>query len=312
MTSVMKVLRDPVWQSIGVLIAILALFISTSKVTKDVELSIVHWNNMDFDTYWLPPDGINLQFKNKKEDINKIGIDHFLLINSSSKPILPSDYISQLSVKKINGNGLLYVVESCSQKMEQQCSSAGLVGGGGAYVPFSWAGSGDKWSAKPELLNAGDQSCVLLISEKDGSEQKPIKSRFQWNGRLVNVRLKNYESPEEYYKSREKNIGDYFFASVIIQGRGIYWFLFLQCVFISVFIYFGSRSQWLPSLEKSHIIKIWFIALLSITSSEILIDIFINRRSGLHPIIWPLLLAHFALCIFLIRRIFRQLLRGRG
>jgi hypothetical protein len=172
MATFLKRLRDPVWQAIGVLVAVIAIFLSTStSVDKDAELSIVHVRKLKFSAYWLPAERVKLLIQGLAQDVENVEVDYFVLINSSQKPILPFDFVSPIEVSKGVGTKQLIVVESCSKRMEQACSVDGSSGGmGGTYVTFNWHASKDKWDATPDLLNPRDESCVLLISEKNAGE----------------------------------------------------------------------------------------------------------------------------------------------
>jgi hypothetical protein len=115
-----------------------------------------------------------------------------------------------------------------------------------------------------------------------------------------------YESFREYEERKTKRFIDYLWVGVLLYGTGVYWFVLLQAVLFVVFVYLGIRAHWISTIPISHVFRILLVAIFSITSAEILVDIFVNRRQEFHVVVWPLLIAHVAFCGFLLFRIFRQ------
>lgn len=272
MATLLKYLRDPAWKAIGVLVAVIALFMSASTSAPNrAELSIVHLRNVKFSDYWLPAERVKLLIEGATQDLENVQLDYFLLINSSQRPIVATDITSPIEITKGSGTKQLIVVESCSKQMAQACLPGGSSGGvGDPYVAFDWNAAGEgTWIAQPGLLNPREESCVLLISEKSAGQLEDAGKRFSWGGRIVDVGLKTYASYAQYVDRRTTHLPYYLWVVVLLQGVGIYWFLTLQAVLFAVFVYLGVQAQWISPVPVSHVFRLLLIAFLSITSAEI-------------------------------------------
>lgn len=101
MSKFLKFLRDPVWQSIGVLVGVVAIFVSIAPSTKPLgNFSVIHWKKENFIDKWLPSNSVQLLIQGNKQELDNSVIDYYLINNSTEKPILISDYSSPLEIKK--------------------------------------------------------------------------------------------------------------------------------------------------------------------------------------------------------------------
>lgn len=295
MSSVLRVLRDPVWQAIGALIGVIAIFVAISTAPPSGgELAVVHLQKIKFSEYMLPADRIKLLVQGSKQELNDAAVDYFIIQNLTTKPILAADFTKPLEVQKGPNTKRILVVESCSKSLAQKCSPDGASTPSGAtYVAFDWAAKGDKWVATPGLLNAGDQSCVVVISEDAGKPTSKTSDRLVWETRIASVQFKAYGSQADFAANQTKRWVDYVTTTVELTGLGAYWFVLLQCTLFVITAYLGARSGWVSGLSSRDLIRLMFVMILATTTSEILIDIFVNRRGdGLHPISWPLIVLH--------------------
>lgn len=305
MTLILKLLRDPVWQAIGALIGVIAVFVSLSTTpvaTGGGELAVAHFRQESFSQYWLPNDRVKLNIKGSTKDLNNAVVDYFLIVNKTGKPIVAKDYVSAINVRKGEGTKNLLAVESCSKPLAQQCSPDGAsTGAGAAYVSFEWAKKDTKWEATPVLLNAGDVSCVAVISESSREQLSKITERFEWSARVTNAHFRVYGSEEESKASKPSPFVALLSTSVQLNGFAAYWFVFLQAALFVVTAFLGAQSGWISHYSFTHLIRLLLVVVLATATSEILIDIFINNRRGdaLHPIAWPLVIAHGAFIFYL-------------
>lgn len=305
MTLILKLLRDPVWQAIGALIGVIAIFVSLSTTpvaTGSGELAVAHFRQESFNQYWLPNDRVKLNIKGSAKELNNAVVDYFLVINKTGRSIVATDFVSAISVEKGKGTKSLLAVESCSKPLAQQCSPDGAsTGAGTAYVSFEWAKKDTKWEAAPVLLNAGDASCVAVISESSGAQPSKITERFEWSARVTNAHFRVYGSEAESKASKPNPLVEFLGTSVQLNGFAAYWFVFLQAALFVVTAFLSAQSGWITRLSFAHLFRLLLVVVLSTATSEILIDIFINNRRGdaLHPIAWPLIIAHGAFIFYL-------------
>jgi len=297
---VIKFLRDPIWAALGVLVTIIALFLSFGDKDNHSEVSVIHYMNTKFDSYLLPSNRIKLIIEGIKENIENVEASYFILKNSSSKPLKPEDYLSPITVSKSVGVKRLVLVESCSEEITQSCSKNSS--DGGAYVPLVWEKQEQRWQMKPELLNPGESSCVVLIWERESSSANKSKNKFSWSARIVGFSLNIYPSVYDYYNKKEKNASDIVWNIYIkLKGEGVYWFFALFSTLFSFLYYVALIAKWLTDRRIVVVVKTLVISIFSITTSSILVDIFVNHRSmeSLHTFVAPLLISHFILAVFI-------------
>ena len=144
---------------------------------------------------------------------------------------------------------------------------------------------------------------MLLVSEKDPSEVQSILKRFSWATRIENIKLKIYSSDNSYAKENlSKNTDIFFQIVVVLFGAGVYWFFGLFVVFFTVIYYLSIRSGWISISDYRSVGKALLVSVLAISTSEILVDIFVNKRAieEQHPFICPLLCTHIGLGLYLL------------
>jgi len=303
MSTFLRIVRDPAWQAVGVIVAVVGIFISTASITKNSGLAVIYSQTVKFREYWLPSKQIKVQVRGTSEDINRLQVDYFFVLNATGKPILPTDFVSPLTVTKARGVKRLLAVEQCANQRAVKCSPV-ADSNGPTYVDLTWSERGkENWSTIPTLINRQDQSCVLLIYERDvpGTEGSPAE-RFSWGGRIVDANLEVFDSIPQFQATNGRPFAYYLLTSVTLFGFGVYWFILLQLVLFVGVIYLALRACWIAKMTRRQVLRVSMVAFLSITSAEILVDIFINKRVEA-PIVWPLLGLHLILCGYLVYRV---------
>lgn len=310
MNFVLKVMRDPIWSMLSVLVAILTIFVTTSQTTLNrKELTVVFDHQSKLANVLLPSDRFKLFLEGTTYDFERTTVDHYLLTNESSGTVRPIDFKSPLTIQPNAGTKQIILVESCSKQLQACYGDSSSTPTGGAYAPTSWKQVGDSWEADNPLLNEGERACVLVVSILKDVVKTDELIPQTWSARIEGYRLKLYNSPQEYFASKEKRLIDYMWTAVVLQGSGVYWFVLLLAVLLFVNLSIAGTGSWLAVNTKIGVLKCVLLALLCTCTSEILVDIFINRRghvfnSGLHPVVWPLLAVHSLLVVYLARRAF--------
>jgi hypothetical protein len=303
--TVMKYLRDPAWQALGVLVAIFAMFFSISNNIAPAELSVIHSKTISFNEYLLPENRVKLLIEGLPEKLENVNASYFVLKNFSQFPIKPSDYISPVHVSKGESVKRLLLVESCSQKAAQSCGD----GNNSSFVPAQWNKSNNEWVMAPELLNPNESLCVVLIWEQEPSVKALSTPLFNWDSRIINVGMKIYSSTSEFYEKKQKTGSDIAMSIIVIlMGAGVYWFLILFSALFSFMYYMAMRSEWLVGSSIQVTGKALIIATLSVSTTEILIDLFVNNRTvkGLHYFAWPMLALHIVMLTIIFIKAVRQ------
>lgn len=292
MRALLKAARDPAWQMIGVVVAVLLTLFAASTAEKGrSELSVVHHSRTDLSRQWLPDAKFRVLHENSTYDINRSILDYYVLTNESSKPIEPGDFFEPLEVE-VGSTGLSLVsVENCSASAAQACSVDSRPQGGN-FVSASWARDGDRWRASPLLINSGEKICVIVVSERVGEDLSAIAAeRPSWSSRICGMNLVQYKSLQAYAETLPRTLSAYLYVSVYMETEGIVWFTLLFATLFFAYLQLATISGWLNSGTLFGPLKVVALGLVSVTTAEILVDAFVNGNNAdqLHPIVWPLL-----------------------
>jgi hypothetical protein len=291
-------LRDPLWQAIGVFVSVLTLFISSIVTTNEKsELSLIHYQTIDFSEYYLPDAKIKLLIQGTAQNLDAARADYFTVTNLGTVAIQKDDFDVPVTLQAGKATDRILFVESCATPIGQSVSSHGSVSRAD-YVKLNWKENRDGWSADPALMNAGDAACLVVVSIP-AVTASPNPTKFVWNARVRNVPFKAYGSYNEFYSSIKRSWADYVVVGISLDGIAVYWFILLQAVLFGTSFVLATVSNWWSVQHRRTTIRAIVLMLLSTSSAEIMVDVFINRRGAeLHPAAFPLLLTHISLLIY--------------
>jgi hypothetical protein len=303
MNTFFKIIRDPIWQAAGVLVGIVSIFLTISTSTPlNGELAIIKTQSISFADYLLPSKLITLNLPSASKDMDGAIVEYYTISNNGTKPILPTDYTAQLSVE-LNSGGEILLVDTCAQPTESQASMSASSCKPGSFVSSSWHKQDGKWVQDQVLLNPTEQLCVVVI--RKNRENEKIAS-LSWNGRIVGSKISTYASLDEYSKTLKKGIIYYIQTSIHLEGYGAYWFVILQVSIFYSTLLLARQARWAHSSINSPLWSTVVVMILSTSTSEILVDIFINQNTNnLSLVVWPLLVSHVLLILYLFIRAFK-------
>ncbi|NOT66104.1 MAG: hypothetical protein HOP06_08790 [Methylotenera sp.] len=290
-------LSNPVWQGLSVLITVIGIFLSISN-SKSNEVSIIPTEKFTHLSEYFPDSKIKFTIEGETSNLDNLYYRYFYVYNNSNLPLTADDFKKKISVKSRNSNFEILLVSSCRNKNELKEMSQI------SEPQFNWSKSKQGWELEPELLNSEEGGCVIMVVRNFPQDQTGIadikESDFIWDGRIVGTRLKIYSSPEEYWESNT-NITNYLQVTVAFGTEGVLWFLVLQYFLFIVPLYIAEKIKviFLQNVNNAYI-----FVLFSITTSEILVSKFINGNQQ-HPVVWPLLLMHLLLFIYLAYRTYK-------
>lgn len=296
-----KFMRDPIWQAVGVLVSVLIVFFTISTPTStNGELAIVKTQSIKFSDYLLPNSILRLNLPKSNQSMDGAIVDYFIMINKGAKPILPNEYSAPLTLKSKSSEEI-FLVDSCAQPNDSSLGKDDAKScKPGSFVSSTWQQHDGAWIQDRALLNSGEQFCVIVIrkSPKDLSN-----APLGWEARIVGVKTATYDSLGEYSKSLEKGLGYYLQTTIRLAGFAAYWFVALQLAAFYATLVLARQARWLRTSLHSPIWPVALAMLLSTSTAEILVDIFINLNfTHLSPLVWPLLLAHLLLIAYLVKR----------
>jgi len=298
MKTLLRIIRDPIWQAVGVLVSVLGIFLATSNPSPaNGELAIIRTHSIRFSDYLLPSKLLKLDLKKASKNMDEATVDYFTIVNRGNKPILPTDYMASLKAELKSG-GEIFLVDSCTEPTESPSKKSTSSCPPGSFVSSTWQQHDQTWVQEPALLNPGEQFCVIVI-RKSPSEQS--NALVGWGGRIAGAKIATYTSLEEYGKSLEKNTTYYLQTNIRLDGFAACWFVALQIAAFCATLLLARQAHWHHTKFGSSIWPAAIAMLLATSTSEILVDIFINQNtSNLHPVVWPLLFIHSSLLIYLL------------
>lgn len=316
MRNVLSFLRDPIWQALSVLVAIIAVFISTSQADlSPKELISVHVRQARLIDQWMPGKQVEIRIEGRNYDPSKAIADYFMLSNESNSPIHPSDFASRILALPKDG-AQIKQVQSCSQSFAQACSPDGsTTPSGGAYVQTIWSEDKNGWNAEGPLLNMDDAACIIIISEPIDTSAKP-GPLAKLSARVAGYNFRSFDSVEKFAEAKTRWYHA-FNTGISFQGAAVYWLVLLSAgiMFATFRLLEISRSGIQPNTSYS--INQVTVALLAVSTAEILSDVYFNRDGNifdpyLSPIVWPLLAVHLMYICFLVVRAFSARRRNVG
>ncbi len=218
------------------------------------------------------------------------------------------DFVSPLEIRSGSGTKQILSMESCSEHYRQITSpDKNSTSTGGIFAPTSWEQGDETWKTDNSfLLNRGDQACVMIVSELADASNSGVYNPPSWSARIKNYQLKPYDSYQTYFENNNQLI-DHFLVGVSLTWLGVYCFLILFAILLFWNLWIARTSSWLNLNTKTGVLRCIGIALLCISTSEILTDFFVNRRGDIfNPsflpiphIAWILLIIHFLFVIYL-------------
>lgn len=300
MNHFLRIIRDPIWQAVGVLIGVLTLFFSTStSLPINGELAIIKTRSVIFSDYLLPSKSITLNSQKLSRGMDGAIVDYYTIVNKGSKPIMPSDYTAPITAQ-LKTEGEILLIDSCTQpKKLAKKNSCDL-----NFVSTSWQQQGNKWVQEKALLNPEEVFCVIVIKK---TVREPSDSLVNWEGRIVGSKIRTYSSIDEFYNSREKSLIDLMRVSVSLTDFDPYWFVVLQvALFYATLLLFRHINWTYAQLSSSNWPSI-LMMIFSTSTAEILTSMFkLSYLSDLSPIVWPLLSLHILLVSYLLLRAFKS------
>lgn len=307
-TRVFSLLRDPIWQLVGVLVSVIALFvaITQTKITPK-EILVVHQYQNRLADRLLPGNKFKLMITDTKYDLERSTVDYYLIINRSGKAIRSTDFVAPLTVTAAQKTYRIASVDSCAKEHAQVCAADSTAGADpGSYVATSWKQRDQSWLADNPLLNSDDVACVAVISEHEDLSSTAVSIKPSWTARIADVSLRIYNSREEYSNATTSKFAKFFYTAILLQGTDVYWFLILLALMLAITLRLAGLSKLADLNSNKGITIVVVLILMAASSSEILVFIFASDSSELaitriHPISWPLLIFHIVLIGILVK-----------
>ncbi|SFI68571.1 hypothetical protein [Nitrosomonas sp. Nm34] len=283
----LNLLRDPIWASIAAFVAIIGSIMNYADSSPD-RLSIVPNHAFSKLSEFLPNTKIKFSIEEETIELKNLFYTYLWVQNNSSSNIKPGDFLEKIGIKSISEDLEIILVTSCKDLGNLSLTKINT-------PSFVWSKNDLIWEVEPELINSGEGGCSLIIVKSN--QVAPINMNdFKWSGRVIGNSIKIYDSRDDYYQDNKK-LSDYLFIYIFMTTSGLIWFFIIQSVLSLISILLINKVWFSTKLTLTELSKIYFTFLLTITTSEIIVSIFINLDIQ-HPIAWLLLLLHFlVLCI---------------
>jgi hypothetical protein len=288
MTAVLKALRDPVWQAIAALAAIIALIIawpSSTLTSKPDEVAIVHIWGIPSKEDTIPRGDIEDAIRDAGLEGTALYTTPILIFNRGSRAIVPERFVVPFSITARHGSVLL--VKACNL-------GSGFGGGYGNFqvsAPASPVKAAGTWKLEPLLLNAGEIACVrifLSVPDKNSGEI-PVPSV---TARIVDASITEYRSAQEFNEATKTPFDLVFRVSVHIQGVWVYVFITLQAaLFLLTYL-----ILWKAKIHRTTAISTGMllvpVVIFATSSAQNIVALQTLAADAWHPAIWITSIAH--------------------
>lgn len=301
--NLLKFLRDPIWQMLGVIIAVVTLVLTAPQFSlSKSDLVVLPIRKSLVVDRWIPKDSLKLLIDGANVDSNSAIATSYLLINESGSSISPENYNGPIRIQAAADTRLIRV-DSCANSFGQACTADGTrTASGGAFVDTSWKKDGDSWAATGPLLNKDDVACVQIVVESINTTSRETKPP-RVSAHIKGVNLKFFATAEEYAESR-KTWHDSFQTSVRLDGYQPHILTLIAAVlmFASARLFAYASSISVGSVVGATLLV--SLMLLSMSTAEILVSMYLKGGPAepLHPIVWPLLGMHALAVVLLVWR----------
>lgn len=281
--NILNLLRDPIWSAIAAFIVIIGALMNYGESMPN-RLSIVPNDAFSEFTKFYPNSKMKLSIEGETIELKNTFYTYLWIANSSSSNIRSEDFQEKIGVRSNNPDLEITLVSSCKDIGNPQNLTK-------VNTPsFVWSKNASIWEIEPELINSGESGCSLIIVKSN--QAAPIRmSDFSWSGRVVGHNVKIYDSLMEYSEDNKK-LSDYLLIYISMTTAEIIWFLIIQCVLSLITILLINKIWFSNKFSILELSKFCFIFLLTTTTSEIIVSIFISSVHQ-HPIAWLLLVLHF-------------------
>ena len=280
-------LRDPIWQGVGAILAIMSIALSVivaydiyQRSTQSAELSYTkqfYFNLLPFDDategkeIGLTINGVPVQ--------SGLRIAYYSLSNSGSTAIRPEDYIKPIQV-------------SVDEPWQPITAISGSTTP--ANLDVNWTRvTTNTFQMEPALLNPQDKIELLLFLIKADSPktEQMVEPKIHWNARIANVKaLKEIPASEADSNLLSVSIYHYGWRVYALIGLALFVFGFTTWA--------GVKSNRLDYLSLSRILLLTTLAGFAFATSEILVD---TAAGGyMAPVELMIIAVHFILLLYLI------------
>lgn len=289
--KILNILRDPIWQMIGVLVSVVTFLATAIPSLSGNQRDLIAYpirTNQVVDN-WLPKDKLTLQIDGSNIDSKAAIGFSYVFANKSEGTIQPEDYNGPIEISPGTGMHLIQVA-SCANSFAQACTGNSNTLSGGSYVATSWESSGNSWIATGPMLNKDDLACVQVVTEPIN----PIINETVPPAIHAHIKGYNfiyYPTSEKYYKSLTKWY-HYLQTRIVFDGYEayIYSLVLFFMLFANLRLANSAGISTSDSFKSTTLVVI--LILFCASTSEILVYIFVKHAETPHWLVWPLLALH--------------------
>lgn len=288
-------LRDPIWQSVGVFIALISVMLpfilgsvnsensgSGEESESESKLIVTQISGRDLIDF---PDGIRdrTRLLIDGREAKSVKFHRFMIINQNSNPILPSDFIEPLVVS----------VSEKRQIITIQSNKADEFSHGGSYehylarqsiesfVESDWSElNSNTYKLKPLLLNPGDGLEITIYTSPISDTVDTVDFEqidFQWTCRIINVKCPSSLDLPTPPEPQTQN--PLLAVQIYHTGWAIYGFIGLMVVFFVSTILLAGQSKRIQNIDYFSLFIVVINLLLAASTAEIVTDWYFNGRN---------------------------------
>jgi hypothetical protein len=281
-------LRDPLWQGIGALAAILAIAASVF-VAYDVahepigaaQLTIAEEFDFDPLSFARSMDS-QVALLVDGDEVESAIMYVYWISNTGKKPIMPDDYVNPIGVTVSEPWELLAIDAQCLYPPE---------------LDLRWTRvTTSTFILEPVLLNPGDEACLTLFAANPGpgGQDRSEPPEIKWTGRVANVQ--SLDVVQETTQDHTFSMTFYFGGLMALLVPALFASLFLLKVLIA------TDYRRLPKHTNRQQLLIVIISVMALLTTQVLLDTLTKRANWLQsmtPTKWVLIALEILLLAYL-------------
>jgi hypothetical protein len=292
-----SVFRDPIWQSVGVFVAILSL-LGTMPFFHSEKKEVVAVLTGGMTTEDLfPSDAFALVDRQTKKERPNVDIEYLYIESVGNKAVRPGDIVEPITLSTPTARARIIAITDCSSGL--------MTPSGKTLVDMQWRKDDEQWKADPTLLNPNDTACVSIFSENASEATNyPEENHIEVTARIADATFTYFDSSYDYARYRQWSTpAEWLQVYIVFIGWQAYIFLLIQvALFLSTYVV-AQAAGFLGDDLSSKLTRIALIVVLSTATAEVLTSFFNFTFAAIHPVSWMILIVHVLFMVALLIRL---------
>ena len=285
-------LRDPIWQAIGAVASIVAVFFTLpSNLFSTGEFLVVRVLNYP-PTAFLPKEDFAVNQRSSGKEVSSLFADYFIVSNNTGRVLQQDQFKQPITVTPKSGRILL--VRPCEEGFR---ISTGL-GVVDWQAPSIVTPDGTTWIVNIPLMNRGENACFAVFTQ-DATISPPDSQRVDVRARVVDASVFVGQSifdrqPTQGFLSAILGIGVSISGPILYAVFILHGALFVLNYFLAARIGLLTNSRWRSALLLAA------LSAISLATAEFWLSLRDVPLATQHPAAWIMLIFQLSFVAYVV------------